>query len=61
VPLFWIMLQSRTDATDIIYLNVADRSRNGTSCRRATGAVAAHPELEDISPAGAFIGKRRAS
>jgi hypothetical protein len=50
VPLFWIMLQSRTDATDIVYLNVADSMEDweamGAGYRKA---AAAHPELDKMS------------
>jgi hypothetical protein len=50
VPVFWIMLQSRTDATDIVYLNVADSMEEweamGARYRRA---AAAHPELDKMS------------
>ena len=41
VPVFWIMLQSRTDATDIVYLNVADSIEDweaiGARYRKAAG------------------------
>jgi hypothetical protein len=50
VPVFWIMLQSRTDATDIVYLNVADSIEDfeamGAGYRKA---AAAHPELDKMS------------
>ena len=50
VPLFWIMLQSRTDATDIVYLNVADSLEEWNERpARYRKAVAAHPELEKMS------------
>jgi len=50
VPLFWIMLQSRTDATDIVYLNVADSLEEWNDLpARYRKAVAAHPELEKMS------------
>ena len=50
VPLFWIMLQSRTDATDIVYLNVADSLEEWNELpARYRKAVAAHPELEKMS------------
>ena len=50
VPLFWIMLQSRNDATDIVYLNVADSIEEwGEFPARYRKAVAAHPELEKMS------------
>ena len=50
VPLFWIMLQSRTDATDIVYLNVAESLEAWNEMpARYRKAVAAHPELEKLS------------
>ena len=50
VPLFWIMLQSRTDATDIVYLNVAESLEEWNELpARYRKAVAAHPELEKMS------------
>jgi hypothetical protein len=50
VPVFWIMLQSRTDATDIVYLNVADSLEAWNEMpARYRKAVAAHPELEKMS------------
>jgi len=50
VPLFWIMLQSRTDATDIVYLNVATSLEEWEDMpARYRKAVAAHPELERMS------------
>lgn len=50
VPLFWIMLQSRTDATDIVYLNVADSIEDWQAMgARYRQAAAAHPELDKMS------------
>jgi hypothetical protein len=50
VPLFWIMLQSRADATDIVYLNVAESLEEWNELpARYRKAVAAHPELEKMS------------
>jgi len=50
VPVFWIMLQSRTDATDIVYLNVADSLDQWEEIgARYRKAAAAHPELEKMS------------
>jgi len=50
VPLFWIMLQSRADATDIVYLNVAESLEDWNELpARYRKAVAAHPELEKMS------------
>ena len=50
VPLFWIMLQSRADATDIVYLNVADSLEEWEQFpARYRKAIAAHPELEKMS------------
>ena len=50
VPLFWIMLQSRADATDIVYLNVAESLEDWNELpARYRKAVAAHPELEKLS------------
>jgi hypothetical protein len=44
------MLQSRTDATDIVYLNVADSLEEWNELpARYRKAVAAHPELEKMS------------
>ena len=50
VPVFWIMLQSRTDATDIVYLNVANSLDEWESMAvRYRKAAAAHPELDKMS------------
>ena len=50
LPVFWIMLQSRTDATDVIYLNVADSIDEWESLPgRFRKAAAGHPELERMS------------
>jgi hypothetical protein len=50
VPLFWIMLQSRADATDIVYLNVAESLEEWNEMpARYRKAIAAHPELEKMS------------
>ena len=50
VPVFWIMLQSRTDATDIVYLNVADSVEDWEAMgARYRKAAAAHPELDKMS------------
>ena len=50
VPVFWIMLQSRTDATDIVYLNVADSIEDWEAMgARYRKAAAAHPELDKMS------------
>ena len=50
VPLFWIMLQSRADATDIVYLNVAESLEEWNELpARYRKVVAAHPELEKMS------------
>jgi len=50
VPLFWIVLQSRADATDIVYLNVAESLEDWNELpARYRKAVAAHPELEKLS------------
>jgi hypothetical protein len=50
VQLFWIMLQSRMDATDIVYLNVASSLDEWDELpARYRKAVAAHPELEKMS------------
>ena len=50
VPLFWIMLQSRSDATDIVYLNVAESLEEWNELpARYKKAAAAHPELEKMS------------
>lgn len=50
VPVFWIMLQSRTDATDIVYLNVADSMEDWEAMgARYRKAAAAHPELDKMS------------
>ena len=50
VPVFWIMLQSRTDATDIVYLNVADSMADWEAMgARYRKAAAAHPELDKMS------------
>ena len=50
VPVFWIMLQSRTDATDIVYVNVADSLDEWQSLPGGyRKAAAAHPELDKMS------------
>jgi hypothetical protein len=50
VQVFWIMLQSRSDATDIVYLNVADSLEQWDEMgARYRKAAAAHPELEKMS------------
>jgi len=50
VQVFWIMLQSRTDATDVVYLNVADSLEQWDEMgARDRQAAAAHPELEKLS------------
>ena len=50
VPVFWIMLQSRTDATEIVYLNVADSMEDWEAMgARYRKAAAAHPELDKMS------------
>jgi hypothetical protein len=50
VPVFWIMLQSRTDATDIVYLNVANSLDEWEAMPvRYRKAAAAHPELDKMS------------
>src|SRR5436853_46470 len=47
VPLFWIMLQSRTDATDIVYVNVAESIEEWQQmAARYRAAAAVHPELD---------------
>jgi len=50
VQVFWIMLQSRTDATDIVYLNVAASLDEWEAMAgRYRKAAAAHPELDKMS------------
>jgi hypothetical protein len=50
VQVFWIMLQSRTDKTDVVYLNVADSLEQWDEMgARYRQAAAAHPELEKMS------------
>ena len=50
VPLFWVMLQSRTDPTDIVYLNVADSIDEWASLpARYRKAAAVHTELDKMS------------
>lgn len=50
VPVFWIMLQSRIDPTDIVYVNVADSMDEWESFPgRYRKAAATHPELDKMS------------
>ena len=50
VQLFWIMAQSRANATDIVYLNVASSLEEWEEMpARYRKAIAAHPELEKMS------------
>src|SRR5438094_8829233 len=50
VDIYWTMLQSRTDATDVVYLNTADSLEEWEQLHeRYRRAAAAHPELDRMS------------
>jgi len=50
VPISWTCLQSKTDASDILYLNTAESLDEWTEkVARLTQALAAHPELGKLT------------